>query len=230
VERGIFLAASKDNPMAQLIDICNRALAQIAAGQIADFAEGSIEAREANRFALPLLAELAEWAPWPWARTRVVLAEVVNDRPAEWLHAYAAPTNLAQPIALRAMEDAATALPSGGPFPFPLQDAAPLAFLYEAGRIYANVANATLVYVRSNVAAQELPPLVARAFELELAARLALPVKKDATAAQTLARAAEMARMRAIADEANKHGERPARFASEAELARAGIGLTGDAA
>jgi hypothetical protein len=36
--------------------------------------------------------------------------------------------------------------------------------------------------VRSNVSAAELPPLVARAFELELAARLALPVKKDAAA------------------------------------------------
>ncbi|NMN07200.1 MULTISPECIES: hypothetical protein [unclassified Novosphingobium] len=216
--------------MAQLIDICNRALAQIAAGQIADFAEGSIEAREATRFAKPLLAELAEWAPWPWARTRVVLAEVSNDRPAEWLHAYAAPTNLAQPIAVRAVEDDATTLPSGGPFPFPLQDAAPLAFLYEGGRIYANVANATLVFVRNNVTAPDLPPLVARAFELELAARLALPVKKDATAAQTLARAAEIARMRAIADEANKSGERPARYVSEAELARAGLAFPGDAA
>jgi hypothetical protein len=56
--------------MAQLIDICNRALAQIAAGQIADFAEGNIEAREVNRFAKPLLAELAEWAPWLGAGAR----------------------------------------------------------------------------------------------------------------------------------------------------------------
>jgi hypothetical protein len=216
--------------MAQLIDICNRALAQIAAGQIADFAEGSIEAREVNRFAKPLLAELAEWAPWPWARARVVLAEVSNDRPAEWLHAYAAPTNLALPLAVRAVEDDATALPLGGSFPFPVQDALPLAFLFEGGRIYSNVANATLVFVRSNVSAAELPPLVARAFELELAARLALPVKKDAAAAQSLARAAEIARMRAIADEANKCGGRPARYVSEAELARAGLAWPGDLA
>ncbi|MCW1985073.1 UNVERIFIED_ORG: hypothetical protein M2348_000784 [Sphingomonas sp. R1F5B] len=216
--------------MAQLIDICNRALAQIAAGQIADFAEGSIEAREANRFAKPLLAELAEWAPWPWARARIALAEIANDRPAEWLHAYAAPTNLSQPLAVRAVEDDAATLPAGGAFPFPLQDAAPLAFLYEAGRIYTNVANATLVYVRSNVTAPELPPLVARAFELELAARLALPVKKDASAAQALARAAELARMRAIAEEANKRGDRPAHYVSEAEMARAGLSFLGDPA
>lgn len=214
--------------MAQLIDICNRALALIAAGQIADFAEGSIESREVSRFAAPLLAELVEWADWPWARARVVLAQVANDRPAEWLYAYAAPAALARPIAIRGQQDDATVLPLGGPFAFPLQDGAPLAFLYEAARIYTNVPTATLVYVRADVSAAQLPPLVARAFELELAARLAIPVKKDATAAQNLAQAAELARQRAIADEANKRGERPARYASEAELARAGASFPGD--
>lgn len=208
--------------MAQLIDICNRALAQIAAGQIADFAEGSVEAREAARFAAPLLAELADWSEWPWARTRVILAEVDNDRPAEWLHAYAVPADMAQPIALRAPEDAACRLPAGGPGPFPAQDAVPLAFLCEGRRIYANVAEARLVYARAVIDAAELPPLVARAFELELAARLALPVKKDPAAARALAEAAHAARLRAIADEANKSGARPAVFASQAELARAG--------
>jgi hypothetical protein len=38
--------------MAALIDLCNRALAQIAAGQIADFTEGSMEAREVSRLLL----------------------------------------------------------------------------------------------------------------------------------------------------------------------------------
>jgi len=208
--------------MAQLIDICNRALAQIAAGQIADLAEGSIEAREAARFASPLLAELGEWADWGWARGRLVLAELANDRPAEWLHAYAVPADMVRPLAVRAMEDEADGLPLAGSAAFPWQDALPLAFLCEAGRIYSNVANAALVYVRRVSDAAALPPLVARAFELELAARLALPVKKDPAAAQTLARAAELARQRAIAADANLRSARPARYVSEAELARAG--------
>ena len=214
--------------MAQLIDICNRALALIAAGQIADLAEGSIEAREAARFAPSLLAELADWADWPFARARVVLAQVANDRPAEWLFAYALPTAMARPIAMRAVEADAASLPLGGPFPFPVQDALPLAFLCEGGRLYTNVETAALVYVRGNLGAAELPPLVARAFELELAARLAIPVKKDASAAQSLSQAAELARQRAIATEANKPSARPARFVSEAEMARAGVSFPGE--
>jgi hypothetical protein len=119
--------------MAQLIDICNRALALIAAGQIADLAEGSIEAREAARFAPSLLAELADWADWPFARARVVLAQVANDRPAEWLYAYALPTAMARPIAVRAVEADAASLPLGGPFPFPVQDALPSPSCARAG-------------------------------------------------------------------------------------------------
>lgn len=47
-------------------------------------------------------------------------------------------------------------------------------------------------------------------------------MKKDPAAAQTLARAAELARQRAIATDANLRSARPARYVSEAELARAG--------
>ena len=38
---------------------------------------------------------------------------------------------------------------------------------------------------------------------------------------------AELARMRAIAEEANKRGDRPARYVSEAEMARAGLSFPG---
>lgn len=210
--------------MAALIDLCNRALAQIAAGQIADFSEGSMEAREVSRFASPLLLEVADWAEWQWMIKRQALASVANDRPAEWLYAYAEPADLAQPLGLRQVEDDATDLPIAGPYPFPQQDAMPLAYLHEGSRIYANVPTATLIYARSTLEAGDMPPLVARAFELELAARIALPIKKDAKVAQVLQQQAEMARARAIADEENKRVHRPVRYASDAEFARAGIG------
>jgi hypothetical protein len=97
---------------------------------------------------------------------RQALASVANDRPAEWLYAYAEPADMAQPLALRQVEDAATDLPIAGPYPFPFQDAIPLAYLHEGGRIYANVPTATLVYARNSLEAGDMPPLVARAFEL----------------------------------------------------------------
>jgi len=210
--------------MATLLELCNRALAQIAAGAIADFDEGSLEAREVLRFAQPLLDELADWTEWHWLNKREVLAVVTNDRPAEWLHAYAVPSDMAQPLAVREPEDDADYLPAFGPYAFPLQDSYPLAFLIEGGRIYTNVATATLVYTRKNITAADLPASVQRAFELELGARIALPIKKDAKVAQYLSQQAEVARQRAIADEENKRQSYERRYVSQAEYARAGIG------
>jgi hypothetical protein len=209
--------------MASLITLCNQALAQIAAGSAASLDEPSIEAREAKRFAEPLLQEIIDWTDWPFARKRVVLASIANDRPAEWLYAYASPADMAEPIALRMeQDDLSDGAPLGGPFTFPYQDASPLNFVNEGGVLYTNVENATLIYSRSTLEAGDLPPLLQRAFVLELAARIALPVKKDAGIAKALQQQAEVARSRAIADEENKSPRGSVRYTSEVEYARAG--------
>jgi len=210
--------------MATLDDICNMALAEIAAGPITDVSDNSIEAREVSRFATPLLAELSLWSDWSWAVTRAALTVATNDRPAEWTQAYVVPGNCARPLAIRAMEDAAQVLPWGGPFPFPLQDAMPLAFLHEGGLIYSNVCDATLAYVATIADVSTLPPLVMRAFVLELAARVAVPIRKDIALAGQLGMAAERARARAIAEDCNQRVRRPLNFVSEAAYARSGIG------
>jgi len=195
--------------MATLDDICNMALAEIAAGPITDVTDGSIEAREVSRFAAPLLAEVSLWSDWSWAVTRAALTEVTNDRPAEWTHAYAVPANCARPLAIRQVQDNACWLPQGGPFPFPVQDSIQLAFLHEGGLIYTNVENATLVYGAVLTDPTSLPPLVQRAF---------------AGLARELGAAAELARARAIAEDYNQRVRRPASYISEAAFARAGIG------
>jgi hypothetical protein len=210
--------------MATLLELCNRALGQIAAGAIASFDEGSLEARECERFAQPLLDELADWTEWRWLVKRVGLAIVTNDRPAEWLYAYAQPTDMAQPLAIREPEEDAQGLPTFGPYAFPMQDSFPLAFLNEGGVIYTNVEAAVLVYTRNSVTPADLPPLVQRAFELELGARIALPIKKDSKVAQYLSQQAEVARQRAVSDEENKRQSFERRYVSQAEYARAGVG------
>ena len=48
--------------MASLITLCNRALSQCHKDEIGDFAEGSLEARECNRFATAILQEIVEWS------------------------------------------------------------------------------------------------------------------------------------------------------------------------
>ena len=210
--------------MATLDDICNMALAEIAAGPITSVADNSIEAREVSRFAAPLLSEFAQWSDWSWAVTRTVLTETTNDRSAEWTHAYVMPGNCARALAIRAEQDTACHLPHAGPFPFPVQDAIPLAFLVEGGLIYCNVWSATLVFVATMTDITVLPPLARRAFALELAARVAVPIRKDTALARELGAAADLARARAIADDYNQRVRRPATYVSDAAFARSGIG------
>lgn len=212
--------------MASLIDLCNRALAAVAMGQIASLGEESLEARECRRFAQPLLNEMADWSDIiPLGRKRVVLAETPNDRASEWLYRYAAPSDMAQPIAIRAKADPAERLPLGGPFNFPLQDAVTLAFIYEEGAIYTNVPDATLIYARNQIDAAELSPLMQKAFCDELAARVAMPLTKEAKIAQALANVAASSRVTALTDEENKTERRQIRYTSEAEFARMGYGV-----
>ena len=132
---------------------------------------------------------------------------------------------MGSPIAIRAVEDAATDLPTSGPYTLPTQDAVPALFAVEGGAIYTNVANATLVYARGVTEADALPPLLRRAFVLELAARMALPLKKDGNVAKLVSQQAAMARVEAIAAEENKNPRRGVRYVSEAEYARAGVGV-----
>lgn len=212
--------------MAALIDLCNRALASVAKGQIASLTDDGLEARECKRYAQPLLNEMADWSDLiPLGRARVVLALMPNDRPAEWIYRYAAPAGMAQPIAVRNVEAAATSLPIGGPYNFPSQDAVPLAFLHEAGSIYTNVESATLIYTRSQIDVTELSPLMQKAFADELAARVAMPLTKDPKITQALANVAAQSRITALVDEENKTDRRQVRYISEAEFARLGYGV-----
>lgn len=213
--------------MAALITLCNLALSAIAAGQISGFAEPSMEARESSRHAQPLLDEMSEWSDdFAFGQTRAVLASVANDRPAEWLYAYAQPANMGTPKAIRMVEDPASDLPLGGPFTLPYQDAQPLAFLADGALIYTNVETPTLVYTRKTIQASELSPLGQKAFVDELAARLAGPVKKmGADKIGALRQQAEVSRNRWVAHEENKVQRKAPRYVSEAEYARAGYGV-----
>lgn len=212
--------------MASLIALCNQALAEVAKGQIASIDESSLEARECNRFAQSLLNEMADWSDEiPLGRKRGALAEIANDRPAEWLYAYAAPDDMATPIAVRQVQDAAGDLPTSGPWTFPWQDTEDLAFLHENGVIFSNVETPTLIYTVDTIEAATLSPLMQRAFVLELAARIAGPLGKDPKMVEAKARQAEVARQRAVADEENKNPRRGRRYTSDAEYARHGYDL-----
>ncbi|ALC13832.1 hypothetical protein [Sphingopyxis sp. 113P3] len=203
------------------VALYNQALAELAAPSIASLNEPSNEAQACNAVAHAIMNELLDWTDWHWTETYQVLAQVTNDRPAEWLFAYALPADCAAPLAVRGVEPAATSLPLGGPRTFPAQAAMPLAFIVSNGKVYTNVETATLVYNRT--ADFQLPPLVARAYVLELAARVCYAIKKDRKLKDELRREAAFAKAEAIADERNKSPRQEPRWISDAEYARAGI-------
>lgn len=208
---------------AAMISIANQALSRIAKGPIQSLAEGSVEADECALHLPQLLEEMAEWTEWPEAVRRTVLAQVTNDRPAEWLYAYRAPDDLSDPIHIRGVEDDATSLPEFSTRTLPLQNAYPLRFIVEDNTIYTNVETATLVYTTDTLDLNDLRPLQRKALITELASLLALSVKRDAKAAQFLGQQAEVARGRAIADAQNRNPTIQTRYVSEAELARQGL-------
>lgn len=210
--------------MASLIELCNRALANIAKGEIASLNEANPESKQCVRFAQPLLNEMIAWSDnMPLGRRRVVLAALTNDRPSEWLYAYAKPSDMETPLAIRRKDDPATCLPEGGPYNFPLQDGQGLRFLLEGDKLYSNVAAATLIYTANSLQASELGGLMQEAFVNELAVRISMPLTKDPKVKQALIPLARESRGNAIAHEENKMPQRQVTYVSEAELARMGM-------
>lgn len=203
------------------VALCNQAMLELAAPAIASLNEPSAEARACAAVAFVIQDELLDWTEWEWTETYQVLAQVPNDRPAEWMFAYAKPSDCASPIAVRGVEAAAVGLPHAGPATFPRQAAIPLAFTVGDGKIYTNVETATLVYNRTGNF--QLPPLVSRAYVLELAARTCFAIKKDAKRENVLMQKAAFAKAEAVSDERNKVPRSSPRYISDAEYARAGI-------
>lgn len=203
------------------VALCNQGMLELASPAIQSINEPSPEARACAAVAFVIMDELLDWTEWQWTETYLILAQVPNDRPAEWLFAYAQPADCATPIAVRGVEGDATSLPLAGPGTFPRQAIMPLAFTVSDGKIYTNVETATLVYNRNGHF--QLPPLVARAYVLELAARTCYGLKKDAKRENTLIQKAAFAKAVAISDEHNKVPRSSPRYISDAEYARMGI-------
>lgn len=209
-----------------LITACNSALGRIAKGPITSIEEGSLEAQYCAIYAPEILSEMADWTHWPSMVKREVLAGIPNDRPAEWRYCYALPADFAKPVAIREVEEDlhGYAPLHSPPFTLPHQDRVRLGFLIEGGKVYSNVENATLVFIKSTMTANDLSPQMRLAFVTELAARLAAPVAKlSANAIARLEQKAMMAKDEAVADALNSNEQMMPNYKSSAEWAREGF-------
>lgn len=211
--------------MADQLSISNNALGEIAADPIDSLEEASLSARECSRVFRSVFREALTWAVFDFSIRRVVLALQANDRGAEWGCRYAKPADMAEPIRIRPnLPDASGNFPIVGPYTFPAIDAlGPMPFVVAGGSIYTNVEEAILEYRRTDVPIADVDPATARAIELEMAVRLAYPVKKNREIKGDLIKQAEVARQRAIADNENRSPRASISYVSPVEYARDGL-------
>lgn len=211
--------------MANKLSICNNALSEIGAGAIESLEEKSVEAENANRIYDQVLGEALEKDESGASERRAVLALTTNDRVQDWLYAYATPEDCAKPLAIYKHDPASalTSFPTVGPYAFPPTTAfGAVPFDLADGKIYTNVETAGLEYRVSSVDPNTLPALMRRAIELELAARLAMPVKKDKELRAQLKKEADVAMQFAIAEGRNRIPTQRDQTVSEVSYARAG--------
>jgi hypothetical protein len=213
------------------ISICNLALGQLPADVIADFEEQSTQAEWCARLYPVTLAYILDRHEWKHPRKRAALAAVENDRPGEWTHAYALPSDCVQELRLIATLDPSV-------YEAPLLVGQALApwlvtslsvppiwrFLISGTTLYANLEAAVLEYIADSVGEQAFRPMFIRALVDELASRLVMPVKQDRQRQGDLIKMAEVSLDRAIADDINRDESASTYgvFTNETELARGG--------
>lgn len=211
--------------MASQIDIWNNALSEIASERISSVDEASLQAAECNRIWPGLIDEYLTWVDWEEQHVRVVLAAKSNDRASEWLYRYAKPADLAEVMAV--IPDYAYSLdyaPFAGPFTTPpIAALGNIPYALSGDDLYCNLENASLQYVSTALQVGRIRPLARRALELELAARLAMPIKKSRELKGDLIKSAEVARSRAVAEQENRSKAYGPNYTSAAEFARAGF-------
>jgi hypothetical protein len=218
-------------PAASRLDISNLAIAHLPATPIATIDDNSLEARECRRFYPRVVADMLEGPhDWSFANQRVALAALAtNDRPSEWLFAYGLPANLGSPIRVLPNFES---LGIGLPIPLAGQPYAETwavtgayletPYIIEGTTLYSNVENAVLEFTVNDIAGLSVSQLVITAMGLDLASRLAVPVKKNDQRETKLLTAANAAWERAIADDRNRHPENSGQYVSEAMSVRRG--------
>jgi len=214
--------------MAQsIISICNLALVEIPSKSIASLDEQSLAAAKCREHYPAARDELMEFHDWEFLAKRVALAAIANDRPSEWAHAYAVPSDMLYPRRLLPPQNpalAAGAFATVGQRPAPCihpgAEATRIPYAIEAGILYADQPNAVLAYSRAGVGEDRFPQSFVRALSLDLAARIVMPLIKNRARQGDLIKASETARQRAMAQDLNRSPHDRTGYVSDTARAR----------
>jgi hypothetical protein len=168
---------------------------------------------------------------WSFARRRISLSVVTNDRPGEWAYAYALPDEIISPIVL-VRDIAASSVPGYVVTPMLYWPTAStgyelIDYTLADTTLYTNLENAILDYTLDAVQPNKWHPLFAQAVIRLLAARIYRPIlgeKADTREWLVKQQTAERALNEAIADDLNRFPRRRKEYVPEAVIARGGYG------
>lgn len=200
--------------------ICNNALGELPASAIATIDENSLQGRETRR-AYPAAKEwLLEQHRWSFAKGRVALAAVTNDRDTEWAYAYALPAGHVPLAVVPVPETAYSPRPLYATTVLDTATDKPAPYLLVGSTIYTNVPDAYLDYYATDVSEALFTAGFVRALELELAHRVVLPITKDRARWRELKADAQTERERAIAADKNREPQTYGDYIPDTLLAR----------
>ena len=134
------------------LSICNLALGEVPYKLMASLDEQSLAAATCAIHYPAARDEMFAWHNWEFLKARVALAGVTNDRPTEWVYAYALPIDCSTPTRILPPENAAA-----GDYMLVGQRHAPalgawngdprlIPFAIEDGTLYTNQPGAVLAY------------------------------------------------------------------------------------
>lgn len=203
------------------IAVCNVALAEVRAPSITNIDADSAEANACAIHYPDALQILLEAHEWGFAKKRVTLASLTNDRSGEWVYAYAVPSDVAVPGTLVYPQQTPI---SGVYYPWPYSWPRPpfwmSDFILDAGVIYTNLEGAIFEYASNEIEEAKMPATFKRALALELASRLALTLLNDRAMKGDLIQQAEAAKRRAMAEDLNRYPRRDRPSVDEIAIVR----------
>lgn len=159
--------------MASIVSICNFALTYLGKKNINALSEATAEARACNQFYDHTRDLLLQGYPWRFAGKTQSLAELANDKPGAWKHAYQRPNDC---LKVRWVRREYSVLDT-----CPQTQEEELANPYdvEGETIYCNLSPTFLRYTARLVDPTKFSPLFVEALSWHLAVKLAMPMTRD---------------------------------------------------
>ncbi len=178
------------------VQICNLALDEIPASPLVSMDDTTVVAQICRRQFPQALGEVMEAGAWDFARKTVRLTRIGEATSPYWKYKFQMPTDMAMPLSVNAWFDGWI----GEPFVTDSEE-----FSYSDGTVWAVSDDVVLEYITLNPAYARMSKTFERALALTLAARLAMPIKRDPAIKARLMQEAEVYRDRALARSLNKN-------------------------